>query len=176
MFYLRCRKRFMAAEMKWMEHGKSGKILVDDDNAGIRSTLKILLPAYFGEVEGMKRGAFDFIVKPWDNEKLISVLTAARNKARKAQERGGAKKSWGSRAMPTWCRQKRSLPTSPRAISTPKTAGRSWSLTPSSRYRGRAWCCAGTRGPARPCAGSGSRRAGGMHICPDGQSHRGCRP
>ena len=38
-------------------------------------------------VEGMKRGAFDFIVKPWDNEKLIEVLTAARNKARKAMKR-----------------------------------------------------------------------------------------
>ena len=38
-------------------------------------------------VEGMKRGAFDFIVKPWDNEKLIEVLTAARDKARKAMKR-----------------------------------------------------------------------------------------
>lgn len=28
-------------------------------------------------VEGMKRGAFDFIVKPWDNEKLISTLISA---------------------------------------------------------------------------------------------------
>jgi len=32
-------------------------------------------------VEGMKRGAFDFIVKPWDNAKLVSVLSAARDKA-----------------------------------------------------------------------------------------------
>lgn len=128
---------------------KSGKILVVDDNAGIRNTLKILLPLYFAEVEtinspsgvtaaierfrpdvvlldmnfstdvntgneglywtqeikkfapsveivlftayadiqlaveGMKRGAFDFIVKPWVNDNLIAVLTAARNKARK---------------------------------------------------------------------------------------------
>ena len=38
-------------------------------------------------VEGMKRGAFDFIVKPWDNEKLIETLTAARDKARKAMKR-----------------------------------------------------------------------------------------
>jgi len=38
-------------------------------------------------VEGMKRGAFDFIVKPWDNEKLIEALTAARDKARKAMKR-----------------------------------------------------------------------------------------
>ena len=28
-------------------------------------------------VEGMKRGAFDFIVKPWDNEKLVQTLKAA---------------------------------------------------------------------------------------------------
>ena len=35
-------------------------------------------------VEGMKRGAFDFIVKPWDNDRLVEVLTAARDKARKA--------------------------------------------------------------------------------------------
>ena len=132
---------------------KVGKILVVDDNAGIRSALKILLPMYFAQVEtipspatlvgkleefrpdvvlldmnfntsintgneglywagevkkiapevevvlftayadiqlaveGMKRGAFDFIVKPWDNDKLIEVLTAARDKARKAMKR-----------------------------------------------------------------------------------------
>ena len=28
-------------------------------------------------VEGMKRGAFDFIVKPWDNDKLIKTLKSA---------------------------------------------------------------------------------------------------
>ena len=131
---------------------KVGKILVVDDNAGIRSALKILLPMYFAQVEtipspatlvgkleefrpdvvlldmnfntsintgneglywagevkkiapevevvlftayadiqlaveGMKRGAFDFIVKPWDNDKLVEVLTAARDKARKAMK------------------------------------------------------------------------------------------
>ena len=129
---------------------KKGKILIVDDNAGIRRTLEILLPMHFAEVktipspatlvssleqfrpdvvlldmnfstsintgneglywageikkmvpevevvlftayadialavEGMKRGAFDFIVKPWDNEKLVTTLTAARDKARKA--------------------------------------------------------------------------------------------
>ena len=132
---------------------KVGKILVVDDNLGIRRALEILLPVHFAEVktisspstlvsslehfrpdvvlldmnfntsintgneglywaseikkmvpevevvlftayadiqlavEGMKRGAFDFIVKPWDNEKLIEVLTAARDKARKALKR-----------------------------------------------------------------------------------------
>ena len=132
---------------------RKGKILVVDDNAGIRQALKILLPVHFEEVEtivspvtlvntlerfrpdvvlldmnfhtdintgneglywageikkmmpevevvlftayadiqlaveGMKRGAFDFIVKPWDNEKLVATLTAARDKARKAMGR-----------------------------------------------------------------------------------------
>ena len=132
---------------------KKGKILIVDDNAGIRQALKILLPLHFAEVEtlpspvtlvstlerfrpdvvlldmnfntdintgneglywageikkmmpevevvlftayadialaveGMKRGAFDFIVKPWDNEKLVATLTAARDKARKAMGR-----------------------------------------------------------------------------------------
>ena len=132
---------------------KKGKILIVDDNAGIRQALKILLPMHFSEVEtlpspvtlvatmerfrpdvvlldmnfntsintgneglywageikkmmpevevvlftayadiqlaveGMKRGAFDFIVKPWDNDKLIEVLTAARDKAQKAMTR-----------------------------------------------------------------------------------------
>ena len=132
---------------------KIGKILVVDDNQGIRRTLEILLPMHFAEVktipspatlvttleqfrpdvvlldmnfntsintgneglywageikklapdvevvlftayadialavEGMKRGAFDFLVKPWENEKLIEVLTAARDKARKSMGR-----------------------------------------------------------------------------------------
>ncbi len=138
---------------------KKGKILIVDDNAGIRRALEILLPTHFDEVktipspativssleqfrpdvvlldmnfntsintgneglywageikkmvpevevvlftayadialavEGMKRGAFDFIVKPWDNEKLIEVLTAARDKARKAMGRDSSAKS-----------------------------------------------------------------------------------
>ncbi|MBQ4021767.1 MAG: sigma-54-dependent Fis family transcriptional regulator [Bacteroidales bacterium] len=38
-------------------------------------------------VEGMKRGAFDFIVKPWDNDKLMEVLTAARDKAVRARKK-----------------------------------------------------------------------------------------
>ena len=149
---------------------KTGKILVVDDNAGIRQALKILLPMHFAEVEtipspatlvsmlerfrpdvvlldmnfttsintgneglfwageikkmapdvevvlftayadiqlaveGMKRGAFDFIVKPWENDKLMATLTAARDKARKAMGRdaavipSGAKESmfWGA--------------------------------------------------------------------------------
>ena len=124
-------------------HKRKGKILAVDDNAGIRSALKILLSAHFAEVElipspkelvsrigdfkpdailldmnftsdintgneglfwlseikrlfpdievvlftayadvqlaveGMKRGVFDFIVKPWDNDRLVNVLASA---------------------------------------------------------------------------------------------------
>ena len=138
---------------------KKGKILIVDDNAGIRQALRILLPVHFAEVEtlpspvtlvttleryrpdvvlldmnfntdintgneglywageikkmmpevevvlftayadialaveGMKRGAFDFIVKPWDNEKLVATLTAARDKARKAMGRDARSES-----------------------------------------------------------------------------------
>lgn len=132
-----------------------GKILVVDDNPGIRAALKILLPKYFAAVEllaspkeihaslrefapdvilldmnfeadtntgneglfwlseikqrrpqtevvlftayadialaveGMKRGAFDFIVKPWENEKLIATLQAAIDKAEANNGKGG---------------------------------------------------------------------------------------
>ena len=125
------------------------KILVVDDNASIRSTLNMLLPMRFTEVEliaspkvlvdtmqrfkpdvvlldmnfetdintgneglfwlselkrdfpevevvlftayadialaveGMKRGAFDFVVKPWDNAKLLATLEEACKKHRK---------------------------------------------------------------------------------------------
>lgn len=130
-----------------------GKILVVDDNSGIRAALKLLLPMHFANVElipspnelvsrlaefrpdvvlldmnfhtdintgneglywlseikkrcpdiqvvlftayadiqlaveGMKRGAFDFIVKPWENEKLVSTLKAAFD--RRISETGG---------------------------------------------------------------------------------------
>lgn len=135
--------------MKTMPKLKS-KIIVVDDNAGIRSALKLLLPMRFTEVEliaspkelmdtmrrfkpdavlldmnfeadintgneglfwlselkrdfpevevvlftayadialaveGMKRGAFDFVVKPWDNAKLLGILEEACKKHRKS--------------------------------------------------------------------------------------------
>lgn len=143
---------------------KRGKILVVDDNAGIRKALDMLLPLHFGEVktipspvqlvstigtfrpdvilldmnfntdintgneglywineikriapdievvlftayadvqlavEGMKRGAFDFIVKPWDNDKLVAVLKAALGKSRKVTKpsaSAGTDMYWG---------------------------------------------------------------------------------
>lgn len=129
------------------------KILVVDDNSGIRAALKLLLPMHFAQVElipspkelvsrlaefrpdvvlldmnfhtdintgneglywlseikkrshdievvlftayadiqlaveGMKRGAFDFIVKPWDNDRLVETLQAAySNRSKEARE------------------------------------------------------------------------------------------
>lgn len=145
---------------------KTGKILVVDDNAGIRSALKILLPMHFAEVElipspnvlnarlvdfrpdvvlldmnfhteantgneglfwlseikkmapkvqvvlftayadvalaveGMKRGAFDFVVKPWENEKLIEILKSAveagGKDAKAAKNAAPSEMIWGS--------------------------------------------------------------------------------
>ena len=135
---------------------KKGKILIVDDNAGIRQALKILLPVHFAEVEtlpspvtlvstlerfkpdvvlldmnfntsintgneglywageikkmvpevevvlftayadiqlaveGMKRGAFDFIVKPWDNDKLGRDAKSAA-----AEDASGSPMYWG---------------------------------------------------------------------------------
>ena len=141
------------------------KILVVDDNSGIRAALKLLLPLHFAEVElipspkelvsklsdfrpdvvlldmnfhtdintgneglywlgeirhrcpgtevvlftayadiqlaveGMKRGAFDFIVKPWDNERLVETLKAAYATHSKENKGSGkaaeAKMFWG---------------------------------------------------------------------------------
>ena len=144
-----------------------GKILVVDDNSGIRAALKVLLPIHFAQVEvipspnelisrlvefrpdvvlldmnfhtdintgneglfwlseikkrcpdievvlftayadiqlaveGMKRGAFDFIVKPWDNERLVQTLKAAyEGRSKEAKEAAAAPTSsinmlWG---------------------------------------------------------------------------------
>ncbi len=144
---------------------KKGRILVVDDNAGIRKALQLLLPPYFEAVElipspatlvsaietfrpdvvlldmnfhtdintgneglywtgqirslaprtevvlftayadirlaveAMRRGAFDFVVKPWENEKLISVLQAARDKATKSAKSSSKSSAASSAAM-----------------------------------------------------------------------------
>ena len=58
-------------------------------------------------VEGMKRGAFDFIVKPWDNEKLIEILKAAyANRSKEARKASAIpassiKMHWGKGAQMT---------------------------------------------------------------------------
>ena len=152
------------------------KILVVDDNSGIRAALKVLLPLHFSQVElipspkelvtkmadfrpdvvlldmnfhtdintgneglywlseiknrtpetevvlftayadiqlaveGMKRGAFDFIVKPWDNDKLIETLKAAytgRHKdVKKVVPPSSMKMYWGKGPQMTAIREK----------------------------------------------------------------------
>ena len=58
-------------------------------------------------VEGMKRGAFDFVVKPWDNEKLIEILKAAyANRSKEARKASAVpassiKMHWGKGAQMT---------------------------------------------------------------------------
>ena len=151
------------------------KILVVDDNSGIRAALKVLLPLHFSQVElipspkelvtkmadfrpdvvlldmnfhtdintgneglfwlseikkrspetevvlftayadiqlaveGMKRGAFDFIVKPWDNEKLIETLKNAYNgrtkEAKTVVSPSSIKMYWGKGPAMTAIRQ-----------------------------------------------------------------------
>ena len=151
---------------------KKARILVVDDNQGIRNALKILLQAHFSQVEviaspktlvstmdmfkphvvlldmnfytdintgneglywtgelkkmypdvqvvlftayaditlaveGMKRGAFDFIVKPWDNEKLIATLRAAYDKtamtANKVSSKGALSPMRGAGGVHYW--------------------------------------------------------------------------
>ena len=154
---------------------KKGKILVVDDNRGIREALRILLGGCFAEtqmlpspvslirtvevfqpdvvlldmnftsdintggeglywlgelksrwpdlpvvlftayadislaVEGMKRGAADFVVKPWDNARLIGLLTEVRDRRKTPAKSSasdsdtqGARMFWGeSPAMQT---------------------------------------------------------------------------
>jgi FixJ family two-component response regulator len=47
----------------------------------IDPTISVVLITAYGDVElavrAVKEGAFDFILKPWDNSKLISTLNAA---------------------------------------------------------------------------------------------------
>ena len=141
-----------------------GRILIVDDNLGVRRTLKVVLSPYFEEVEiigtpselrskisefkpdvvlldmnfkatvnsgneglfylkdikskypeievvlftayadiplaveGMKRGAFDFIEKPWDNANLIETLkrAASKNKVQKAESQTEDAIYWGN--------------------------------------------------------------------------------
>ena len=54
-------------------------------------TAEVVLFTAFGDIElavnGIKRGAYDFIVKPWDNERLVKTLSDAA-KMRKSNDKG----------------------------------------------------------------------------------------
>ena len=74
--------------------GNAGLYWTRELKASAPQTEIVLFTAYADielAVEGMKRGAFDFIVKPWDNAKLVSVLTAACDKAQGGTSRQAKK-------------------------------------------------------------------------------------
>ena len=60
--------------------GNEGLFWLGEIRKAYPQTKVVLFTAYADvalAVEGMKRGAYDFIVKPWENEKLIEILTGA---------------------------------------------------------------------------------------------------
>ena len=71
----------------------------------VRPDIEVVLFTAYADiqlaVEGMKRGAFDFIVKPWDNDRLVETLKAAyENRSKEAREEDAAPAStipmlWG---------------------------------------------------------------------------------
>ena len=72
------------------EDGKEGLYLLREIKTLSPKTVVILMTA-FGKVEtaveGLKAGAFDYILKPWENEKLLSIVKQAVDKSRKEQKK-----------------------------------------------------------------------------------------
>ncbi len=68
------------------EDGREGIYLLKEIRTFSPQTVVILMTA-FGKVEtaveGLKSGAFDYILKPWDNEKLVSIVKNAVEESRK---------------------------------------------------------------------------------------------
>ena len=71
------------------EDGREGLYLLKEIKTLSPKTVVILMTA-FGKVEtaveGLKAGAFDYILKPWENEKLLSVVKQGVDKSRKEQK------------------------------------------------------------------------------------------
>jgi DNA-binding NtrC family response regulator len=72
------------------EDGREGLYLLREIKTLSPKTAIILMTA-FGKVEtaveGLKAGAFDYILKPWENEKLLSVVKQAVDDSRKKQKK-----------------------------------------------------------------------------------------
>jgi DNA-binding NtrC family response regulator len=72
------------------EDGREGLYLLKEIKTLSPKTVVILMTA-FGKVEtaveGLKAGAFDYILKPWENEKLLGVVKQAVDKSRKEQKK-----------------------------------------------------------------------------------------
>ena len=76
------------------EDGKEGLYLLKEIKT-LSPKTKIILMTAFGKVEtaveGLKSGAFDYVLKPWDNEKLLSVVKQAVEESRKEQKKADRK-------------------------------------------------------------------------------------
>ncbi len=72
------------------EDGREGIHWLREIKSMSPNTMVILMTA-FGKVEtavqGLKQGAFDYIMKPWDNEKLLATVDAAVDESRKLQKK-----------------------------------------------------------------------------------------
>lgn len=72
------------------EDGREGLYILREIKTLSPKTVVILMTA-FGKVEtaveGLKAGAFDYILKPWENEKLLTVVKQAVEKSRKEQKK-----------------------------------------------------------------------------------------
>lgn len=72
------------------EDGREGLYLLKEIKTLSPKTIVILMTA-FGKVEtaveGLKNGAFDYVLKPWENEKLVSVVKQAIEESRKQQKK-----------------------------------------------------------------------------------------
>lgn len=72
------------------EDGREGIYLLKEIKTFSPETIVILMTA-FGKVEtaveGLKSGAFDYILKPWDNEKLLSIVKSAVDESRKEKKK-----------------------------------------------------------------------------------------
>ena len=72
------------------EDGKEGLYLLKEIKTLSPKTVVILMTA-FGKVEtaveGLKSGAFDYILKPWENQKLLEVVKQGVDKSRKEKKK-----------------------------------------------------------------------------------------
>lgn len=72
------------------EDGREGLYLLKEIKTLSPKTIIILMTA-FGKVEtaveGLKSGAFDYVLKPWENEKLVSIVKNAVDESRKNQKK-----------------------------------------------------------------------------------------
>lgn len=72
------------------EEGREGIYLLKEIKTFSPKTIVILMTA-FGKVEtaveGLKLGAFDYILKPWDNDKLVSIVKSAVDESRKEKKK-----------------------------------------------------------------------------------------